>query len=532
MLHISGTAASGGLAVGTVKRINRASSGLTLVVLDPRREKALFEAAVLLAKDELAELEQRASEADKDIFLFQRVMLDDQGLLDEIGQNIRAGAGGAAAVEKAAEVYAGRIRSIENEYLRARAADVVDACRRVVNILDGRPRETLRLDSPCIVAADEIYPSDIVSVDRGMILGIITAGGSVQGHAAIISRTMGIPAVVQAGEDFLEVCDGQPAALDGFAGEMFLCPDDATRARFLHRIKLGKRQEQTLEKLRRAECTTQSGQRVYLLANCSSPEDIELAIEKGADGVGLLRSEFMLMAGRLPGEEEQYCYYVSCLAAAGGRPVTVRTFDIGADKEVAGISQDEDNPALGVRGLRLCLANPDLFQPQLRALLRAAAKGPLKIMFPMVSTPAEMQAALDALETARETLRKRNVAFAETVEVGTMIETPAAALLAEPLAAMCSFFSIGTNDLTQYTHAADRVNPGVAAYYPVSSPAVTQLIRMTVQAAQKAGIPVSVCGESAADPALAAQYVRMGIHRLSMAAPSLLEVKEAILNME
>ena len=532
MLHITGIAASAGLAVGPVKRINRASSGLTRVVLDSRREKALFEAAVLLAKDELAELEQRADQNDKDIFLFQRVMLDDQGLLEEIGQRISAGSGGAAAVEQAAEVYAQRIRSIENDYLRERAADVLDACRRVVNILDGRPRETLHLDRPCIVAADEIYPSDIVSVDRGLILGIITAVGSTQGHAAIISRTMGIPAVVQAGEDFLEGCDGLQAALDGFSGEMFLEPDEATKARFLHRMHLNRRLEGQLEQLRLAPCITPEGQHIALMANCSSPEDIELAMSKGADGVGLLRSEFMLMAGRMPSEEDQYCYYVSCLAAAGGKPVTVRTFDIGADKEVEGITQKEDNPALGLRGIRLCLARPELLETQLAALLRAAAKGPLKIMVPMIAAPEEMARVLEMVEQVKENLRRRHLSFREDVPIGTMIETPSAALMADQLAGMCAFFSIGTNDLTQYTHAVDRVNPLVSGYYPSSSPAVEKLIRMAVEAAAAHNIPVSVCGESAADPELALRYVSMGIRTLSMAAVSLLEVKAALIGQE
>lgn len=529
MLHITGTAASAGLAVGTIKRIHRASTGLTRVVLDFPREKALFEAAVLLAKDELAELEQRASAQDKDIFLFQRVMLDDQGLLKEIDQAITDGLGGAAAVEKAAAIYSQRMRSIDNEYLRERASDILDACQRVVNILDGRPRDILKLEQPAIIASDEIYPSDLVSVEKGLILGIVTSEGSSQGHAAIISRTMGIPAIVQAGENFLQLCDGQTAALDGFSGELFLNPDEPTKARFLHRMRLKERQEHKLENLKKARCITPTGQEVNLMANCSCPEDIELAMSKGADGVGLLRSEFMLMAGKMPTEQEQYEFYVSCLKAANGKPVTVRTFDIGADKEVEGISHIEDNPALGLRGIRLCLARKDLLETQLSALLRAAKHGTLKIMFPMIATAEELKLALEVVEQVKSQLRQKNIPFVENVPIGTMIETPAAALLSEQLAPLCSFFSIGTNDLTQYAHAADRVNPLVADYYPSFSLAVNTLIEMAVHAAQKNGISVSVCGESAANPSLAQHYVSMGIHTLSMAAVSLLEVKEFLM---
>lgn len=529
MLHVTGVPASAGLAVGKVKRIKRASGGLTCVVLDSVREKALFEAAVLLAKDELSELEERASAQDKDIFLFQRVMLDDKGLRTEIVNAINSGNGAAAAVEYAADVYIQRIRSIDNEYLRERAADVQDACMRVVSILDGRPRDALLLKEPTIIAADEIYPSDIVSVDKGLLLGIVTAAGSVQGHAAIISRTMGIPAIVQAGDAFLEHCDDCFAALDGFSGEVFFDPDEPTKTRFLHRIAQQQRHEQKLQRLKSTPCVTPEGKTVQLMANCSCPEDIEQAIAKSADGVGLLRSEFMLLNGKIPSEQQQYQFYTRCLKAAKGKPVTVRTFDIGADKEVEGISHKEDNPALGLRGIRLCLSRRDLLEPQLAALLRAAVHGPLKIMFPMIATEQEFATALQVLEDVKQQLNEKSIAFSPNVPVGTMIETPAAALLADRIAPLCDFFSIGTNDLTQYTHAADRVNPLVAGYYPQYSPAVHKLIEMAVSAAEQNGIPVSVCGEAAATPALARQYVSMGIHTLSMAAVSLLEVKETLM---
>lgn len=529
MLHITGIGASAGLAVATIKRIQRASTGLKRVVLDCAREKTLFQAAILLAKDELIQLEQRADPRDKDIFLFQRVMLDDKGLIDEIIKAIEQGIGGAAAVEQAAEIYTLRIRNIENEYLRERASDVQDACRRVVNILDGRPREILKLNRPSIIASDEIYPSDIVSVDKGLILGIVTSAGSAQGHAAIISRTMGIPAIVQAGESFLEQCDGKLAALDGFAGELFLEPDEATKARFLHRIGLHNRQEKKLETLKKSPCITPSGRKITLLANCSSPEDIRLAISKGADGVGLLRSEFMLMSGKTLTEQQQYTFYVDCLNAAEGKPVTVRTFDIGADKEIEGISHQEDNPALGLRGIRLCLARQDILRPQIAALLRAGVHGSLKIMFPMIATPHELQQALDVVDSVKIELTQKNIPFCNNIPIGTMIETPAAAIMSAQLAPLCDFFSIGTNDLTQYAHAADRVNPLVSQYYPSFSPAVDALIQMTVQAAQNHNVGISVCGESAANPELALHYVNLGISTLSMAAVSLLEVKEFLM---
>ncbi|MEG0304136.1 MAG: phosphoenolpyruvate--protein phosphotransferase [Oscillospiraceae bacterium] len=533
MRFITGTGASNGLAIGVIKHINRGYTGLNRVVLDPRRELALFEAAIILARDELSALCEKAGSDERDILIFQHVMLEDEGLIKEIVSYIEAGAGGAAAVERAADIFAARIRNIEDSYLRERSSDIIDACRRVVNILDGRPREQLELKSPAIVVADEIFPSDIVSVDRGMILGFVTSGGSAQGHAAIIARTMGIPAIVMAGDDCLQDCDGLQGALDGGRGEFYIEPDEAIKTRFLHSMHLEKRRKFSLDKLRDIPCITKSGKCVNLYANCASPEDIEKAIDAGADGIGLLRSEFILMGGRIPGEEEQYWFYVSCLSAAGGRPLTVRTFDIGADKEVEGLTpHSEPNPALGLRGLRFSLARKDIFKTQLAALLRAGTKGDLRIMFPMVTTPEDLFAALVVVDEVKASLVERGVLFNANVPMGIMIETPAAALMAHELAQYSAFFSIGTNDLVQYTHAVDRVNPLVEAYYPTHSIPVRKLMRMAVSCAQIAGIPVSVCGESAADPQSAIEYVKFGISTLSMSARSILEVKEAILEME
>ncbi|MEG0178748.1 MAG: phosphoenolpyruvate--protein phosphotransferase [Oscillospiraceae bacterium] len=533
MVYIKGTPASPGLTLGVVKHLSRSYTGLNRVVLDPRREQALFEAAVILARDELQALCEKADAADRDILTFQYVLLEDVGLIDEISSYIAAGAGGAAAVERAADIFVAKIRSIDDSYLRERASDILDTCRRVVDILDGRPREQLLLQSPAIVVADEIFPSDIVSVDRGMILGFVTSNGSAQGHAAIIARTMGIPAIVMAGEELLQDCDGMQGALDGIHGEFYLEPDEAIKARFSHSLHVAARRSVILDKLKTVPCITKGGVKVNLYANCASPEDIEEAIDAGAEGIGLLRSEFILMSGRVPSEEEQYWYYVSCLAAADGRPLTIRTFDIGADKEVEGLTmQSEPNPALGLRGLRFSLARKDIFAAQIAALLRAGCKGDLRVMFPMVTTYEDLTLALEIVDGVKDSLRARGVVFNADMPFGIMIETPAAALMAQELAEQSAFFSIGTNDLAQYTHAVDRVNPLVEKYFPTSSAAVRKLMRMTVASAQIAGIPVCVCGESAADPDRAADYVRYGIHTLSMSSRSILEVKESLLEME
>lgn len=533
MIAVNGTPASSGITMGPIKHLNRGYTGLNRIVLDPSREAALFAAAIILAKDELSVIIERSHGEEKDILNFQRTMLDDESLIEEITNYILAGAGGAAAVERAADIFSARIRSIDDDYLRERAADIIDACHRVVDILDGRPREQLLLKSPSIVVADEIYPSDIVSVERGMIMGFVTSYGSTQGHAAIVARTLGIPAIVMAGDDFIRHCDGKFGAIDGTSGEFYIEPDEGIKTRFMHKIREAFRRSQKLNKLKNLPSVTLSGRKINLYANCTSPQDIEIAIDVGADGIGLLRSEFILMSGRVPTEEEQYYFYTSCLAAAAGKSVTIRTFDIGADKEVEGLtSACEPNPALGLRGLRFSLARQDIFSTQIAALLRAGLKGNLRVMFPMVTTPQDLDEALAVVQEVKLSLVKRGVAFSETVPFGIMIETPAAALLADELSLKSDFFSIGTNDLIQYTHAVDRVNPLVERYFPTVSVAVRKLMKMTVTAAKNAKIPICICGESAANPALAVDYATLGIDTLSMTSASILEVKEHILKME
>lgn len=530
MRELYGTSACAGLALGPAKVLSRRTSPLGRIVQEPLRETSLFEAAVVVAKDEITQLSERASAQDKAIFTFQIEVLSDRGLLDEILRHIAAGTGAAAAVERAASLYAAKIRSIPDEYLSQRAGDIQDACRRVVDILDGRSRERLSLEQPCILIADELLPSDLISVDRSLLLGVATAGGSVQNHASIIARTFGIPTVVLAGSEILTVSEGTICGLDGTTGQIIIDPDEAAYTRYSHRIHLARRRSFSLEKLRDAPCVTRDGVRVHLFANCSGPEDIEKAIAQGAEGVGLLRSELLFLDGAIPDEEQQYAFYRSCLKAAAGRPVTIRTLDIGSDKTVAGLTAEEPNPALGLRGVRFSLEREDLFYPQLAALLRAGLDGPLRVMFPMIASPEDLSRTLDAVEEVRRRLTRRGTAFCKDVLFGIMVETPAAVLMAEELAQTAAFFSVGTNDLTQYLHAADRVNPAVQDYFLPASPAVLRALRMVLDATERHQIPVSICGESAADPDTALLYVQSGIRQLSLSAPSLLEVKARLMD--
>ena len=528
-----GVSASPGLVMGPIYRIHHSGAGLGRIVELPVREQALFDAAVVLAKDELRQLEEAAEGEDRDIILFQRVMLDDPALNREVQEYIAAGAGSAAAMERAAAICARRIESVDDEYIRQRSADVLDACRRVVNILDGRPRTPVQLEMPSILAGERIFPSDIVSVGRGMILGIAAAEGSVQSHAAIIARTMGIPAVAQLRPAFLNEAPLTRGILDADNGRLVVDPDrEAVRAA-QRRIVSGGILKKRMGVLKSQPCVTLDGTILSLRANCSCPEDIEIAMEAGAEGVGLLRSEFMIADGRIPGEEEQYYFYISCLQAAGGKPVTVRTFDIGSDKTVRGVSEPALNPALGMRGIRMSLARPQMFLDQVCALLRAAAKGPLQVMFPMITCAEDWRLTMELVDRAKAQLRQRGVPFQEDTVFGSMIEVPSAALLAPELAAQgCGFFSIGTNDLTQYTYAADRLDGRFSGYFAGESTAVHRLIDLTIAAAKQAGLPVCACGVSTSDPGRAVRYARQGVRILSMEASSILPVKAKLLEAD
>lgn len=529
MKTYTGTAASPGLCMGPVFLVQRQYAAARRAVSEPEREAALFEAAAVLAKDEITALVGRSGEAEGDIFVFQREILNDHGLLEEILRAIKQGHGAAEAVEQAADLYAARLRSIPDAYLSQRAGDVLDACRRVVAILDGRPREPIQLTEPCILVTDELFPGDLASLDKSKLLGIVMSEGSTQSHTAIIARTYGIPTLVLVGEQVLGIPQGTLCCMDMAEGSFICEPDEGTRARFAHRISLSRRKSLTQEQLRLAPCVSKDGEHFTLLANCSAPQDISAAVAAGAEGIGLVRSEFLVLDGSWPNEETQFAFYRDCLQAADGRPVTIRTLDIGADKNLPGVSvPNEENPALGLRGLRLTLAHPDLLRTQLAALYRAGRYGDLRIMFPMVTTVQDMHKALCLAKQVRQELTQRKVEFAENLPCGCMIETPAAALQAEELAALSDFFSIGTNDLTQYTMAADRLSPAVAGYFDCAAPAVQRLMKMTVQAAKKAQISVSVCGEAAADPRCALVYAKLGVRTLSMAAVALFDVKLAL----
>ena len=534
MRSYTATPVSPGLVIGPCRLILRREAALHAVLQTPAAEQSLFDAARILAQGELTALMERADNDDaREIMMFQHAILDDSAFLNKVTDGIEQEKGAIGAVQDALRHFSSIMRQLDDAYFSARSADIEDVGLRLCAILAGESYDPITLTEPAILAAENLYPSDLVGVDRHNLLGIVIAEGSPQSHAAIIARTLGIPALILAGTEFLQYADGTEMALDAAHGEFFLEPDSATRARFHHQQLLARRRTLYLESLRTTPCATRDGTRIKLLANCSNPEDIRLALAAGAEGVGLLRSEFLFIDDHLPDEAEQIAFYRSCIAAAGGTPLTIRTMDVGADKRIAGLSaENEDNPALGLRGVRLTLAYENLLITQFRALLQAAVDGPLRIMVPMIATPDDLHRTRLIYDRVRAALAAEGKRFDDAVPLGVMIETPAAAILSDLLAKEAAFFSIGTNDLTQYTLAADRTNPAVDEYYRPDSEAVLRMVHLTLYNANAAGVGCSICGESAAVPALASRYVQLGARSLSMAAPSIPEVKDALLELD
>ncbi len=529
MQLLTGIPAAGGMAIGRVVMPNRSISKVMRQMKDPLQEKRRFDAANLLAKDELLMLKENSADDERDILEFQSALLDDNGYLQEVYSYIDAGAGAAAAVERASSIYEKKMREIGDDYFSERSVDIHDACQRVVDILDDAPRNRIQLKYPSILLGEEITPSDLVAVDRQLLLGIVTTKGSKQGHAAIMARNMGIPAIVRTQISLDQIREGDTIAVDGTTGEVFLYPSDGVRARFTHKMKENLRRKGQLNSQKNKPCISKNGIAVQLLANCSSPTDVTEALTQGAEGIGLLRSEILFMEKGMPDWQTQSALYSECIKAARGAPITIRTADIGADKIVRNFTiADQPNPALGVRGIRLSLLRRDMFRDQIKALLIAALHGPLSVMFPMIATVSDFDEAMSIVDKVRYDLQQEQTPFARDVKFGVMIETPAAALCADALAKRADFFSIGTNDLTQYTHAADRENMLVDSYFLTSSPAVLKLIDMTIRAARAENIPVCICGEAAAQPEIALQYLELSVSSLSMSATQIPELKEYI----
>ena len=521
-----------GVAIGPAVVYRKAQRTLPVPSGDPAVEKAKFEAALETARQQLTALFEKAKveigEEQAAIVEVQLLMLDDLDYLDGVNMAIEDGAAAAIAALDTGEEFAQVFAAMDDEYMNARSADIRDMSRRLYDILCGNTGFQLPEGSFLLVAED-LAPSETIQLPRERIMAFITRQGSASSHTAILARTLNIPSLVQSDITF-EAAEGcKILAVDGFTGTWYADPDEETLAMLKVKQSEAAAARNALEAYRGKESITRSGKKVLLVANIGCPEDAVDAVKADAEGVGLMRSEFLYL-GRdsLPTEDELFEAYKKVAETMAHRPVVIRTLDIGADKQVSYMGlEKEENPALGLRGLRICLTREEIFRPQLRAIYRASAYGNLNIMFPMVASVWELKAAKALCAMVRKELEAEGIPTKE-VPIGVMIETPAAAVLAYDLAKEAAFFSVGTNDLTQYTLAVDRQNAKLGQFYDPHHPALMALMAHIAKAANDNGIWAGICGELGADPKLQEKFIQMGYTELSMAAGRILETRKLV----
>lgn len=537
MIALHGEGVSAGIAGGKLHVLRRQTETPKRQISDPEGEIARFDAAREQAIAQLAALEMETQErlGQEQALLFQthQMMLEDLDYRESVTGLISDQLVNAEyAVDQTAAQFSQIFAQMDDDYMQQRASDVLDVSRRVISLLMGREEIGWTGEEPVILAADDLVPSETARLDRRRVLAFVTAQGTGSSHTAIFARTMGIPAVVGLGEALLPDYDGREVYVDGASGDVYIDPDPETKARLITRGEELLRFRQHAEQYRGIPATTSEGRRIQLCANIGSPKDLDAAEQGDADGIGLFRSEFLYL-GRddYPSEEDQYQAYRQAAERMAGRLVVVRTLDIGADKQASYFAlPQEENPAMGMRAIRICLTRPEVFRTQLRALYRASAHGNLAIMFPMITSLEEVRQVKEICKQVQAELQAAGVPFRAETPLGIMIETPAAALISDRLAPEVDFFSVGTNDLTQYTLAVDRQNGSIGTFCNPHHEAVLRLIQYTAEQAHRAGIWIGICGELAADPDLTQTFAEMGIDELSMSPGRILETKARILD--
>lgn len=536
----SGKSVFGGIAIGKISVYKKNEQQVKRVrTEDTKGELARYEAAKAAAIEQLQELYQKAlkevGEANAAIFEIHQMMLDD-GDYNESVENIietqKVNAEYAVAVT--GDNFAQMFRAMDDDYMRERAADVKDISERVLSVLHGGQKRKVVTDEPVIIVADDLAPSETVQLEKDMVLSFVTVHGSVNSHTAILARTMAVPALIGTEELPLDdTVDGKLAVVDGLNGKIYVEPDAQTLEEMQKRQQAEQEKKELLQLLKGKENVTLDGKKIMLYANIGNIKDLATVIQNDAGGIGLFRSEFIyLEKDRYPTEEEQFSIYKTAVETMAGKRVIIRTLDIGADKQCEYFKMDkEENPALGYRAIRICLTRPEIFKTQLRALFRASAYGNLAIMYPMITSLWEVKRIKEIVEEVKAELNAEQLEFGNPQQ-GIMIETPAAVMMSGELAKEVDFFSIGTNDLTQYTLAIDRQNPKLDKFYDAHHPAVLSMIRMTVENAHKAGIWAGICGELGADTSLTKEFLEMGVDELSVSPGSILPIRKIILETD
>lgn len=541
MKQYQGKSVYGAVAIGKISVFRRQEVSVKRVhTEDTPGEIKRVEQAEARAAQQLQEIYDKAlwevGETNAQIFAIHQMMLEDEDYNDSIRNIIKTQKVNAEyAVAVTSDNFAEMFRSMDDAYMQARSADIKDISNRIIRNLKAGEADGAAENDQMIVCADDLAPSETVSLDKDKVLAFVTAHGSSNSHTAILARNMNIPAIIGVGDAFLsEIRDGQTAAVDGFTGTILVDPDPETLAQMEHKQQQDLEQKKLLLDLKGKPNVTKDGTKVNIFANIGGVDNIGAVLLNDAGGIGLFRSEFLYLENQdYPTEEQQFAAYRKVLESMAGKKVIIRTMDIGADKQADYFQLDkEENPALGYRAIRICLTRPEIFRTQLRALYRASVYGNLGIMFPMITSVSEVQEILGICQSVREELQAEGIAYADNVELGIMIETPAAAVISDLLAPLVDFFSVGTNDLTQYTLACDRQNPNLERFCDTHHEAILRLIAMAAKNAHANGAWIGICGELAADTSLTEDFLRMSIDELSVSPGFVLKVRDAVRKLD
>lgn len=539
MVLIQGKGVSKGVAIGPLYFYQRGGAEVVRTQIeDTEAELARFEQARQTAMTQLQALYEKAlaevGEESAALFEAHQMMLEDMDYIEGIQDIIGSGVNAEAAVMEVAAQFAEMLLAMDDEYMQGRAADVKDISDRVVGILSGCVAGGIDSDVPVILAADDLAPSETVQLDKSKILGFVTSGGSGNSHTAILARTMGIPAIIGVGEKLKEAYSGKEVIIDGETGEVIVEADEITSERLLKKQAKERALKELLDQLKGQPNITIDGKKVMVYCNIGSPDDLDAVIANDGGGIGLFRSEFLyLQNDTYPTEEQQFQAYKTAAERMGGKRVIIRTLDIGADKQADYFQlEKEENPAMGLRAIRICLTRPEVFKTQLRALYRASVYGKIAIMFPMITSVWEVREIKRICQAVRAELRAEEIPFDEQIELGIMIETPAAVVMSDQLAKEVDFFSIGTNDLTQYTLAVDRQGNNLDRFFDAHHPAVLRMIKQAADNAHKAGIWLGICGELGADTSLTETFLAIGVDELSVSPSAVLPLRSVIRSID